>query len=103
VLRHTRAADGGVRQQDVVAARSWNRTQDALMRLLVFVLTAICPLAATSSRSAPISDSDESRRRDGPQAGVISDAGARSYRTRISDTLDGARSVRRDVDGDPSE
>jgi hypothetical protein len=34
---------------------------------------------------------------------AISDAGARNYRTRISDTLDGARSVRRDVDGDPSE
>jgi hypothetical protein len=34
---------------------------------------------------------------------MFEDATARDYRTRLSDTLDGANSVRRDVDGDPSE
>jgi hypothetical protein len=34
---------------------------------------------------------------------ALEDAAARDYRTRIADTLDGASSVRRDLDGGPSE
>ena len=34
---------------------------------------------------------------------AIEGAASRNYRARISDILDGARSVGRDVDGDPSE
>jgi len=53
--------------------------------------------------SQAIEGSDPTSGAPPPFSLAIEGAASRNYRARISDILDGARSVGRDVDGDPSE